>query len=338
MVFKPAGTEGVINVGRINQIMQSPNYADTSILLFDRTRNVRKQTRSVLNGFGFRKFLDFDNLEDVGHALSSQRVDIAVLNLDTLDCGILGMVKDIRGRKVGLDPFMPILLTSWLAKLESVQSFLDSGADDVLLYPFSTAQLAQRIDLLAQERKPFVVTEDYFGPDRRSSALIKKDPTSIKVPNAFRAQAFGLREEAPNTQSVDETLVKLRRMNLRNSSRRIWYLANCLKETFTDKKQPKLYQQELITLRNSLAIYRKTLIAEDEEIVRSLFETLSNLLDGMFGLAPSKRDLRLLEKSALALRLASRLDHEGGEADDAIMEEVANFGRVRKKLDRLVLK
>ena len=334
MALKPARGEGELDVGRANSNMHTPNYLDAKILLFDRKRNVRKQTRSVLNGLGFRKFLEFDDLVNVRAALCTQRVDIMVMNVDLTDCGVVQLVNEIRGRETGLDPFVPILLTSWDAKLNSVRSVAESGADGMLLYPFSTTQMAQRIDCLAQARKPFVVTEDYLGPDRRAMSELRNDPSTIVVPNALRAQVYGLREAAPNREHISQTLRALRRLKLRNLSRRVCYLATGLRGTYADQRRSTDYDRDLSILRNSLTVFRRTLIGGDGERIRHFFEATSELLNGMFGLAPSEKYLALLEQNALALRMASRLEHEASEADNITTGEVAEIGKLREELIR----
>ena len=57
----------------------------------------------------------------------------------------------------------------------------------------------ERINYLAGNRKPFVVTSEYIGPDRRSGRKLKEgeeaDPSDdvprIEVPNTLGAKASG---------------------------------------------------------------------------------------------------------------------------------------------------
>jgi DNA-binding response OmpR family regulator len=69
---------------------------------------------------------------------------------------------------------------------------LNSGADGLLLRPFSAAVLDQRIRTHVMQQKPFVVTEDYIGPERRAvsrppSALTFAPPNSLKMKIEGRA-------------------------------------------------------------------------------------------------------------------------------------------------------
>ncbi len=65
---------------------------------------------------------------------------------------------------------------------------VNSGADDLLLRPFSTTLLGQRIEAHVERRKGFVITTEYVGPDRRKEpgggAIDLFDP-----PNSLKMKA-----------------------------------------------------------------------------------------------------------------------------------------------------
>jgi hypothetical protein len=66
---------------------------------------------------------------------------------------------------------------------------INSGADDLLLRPFSTAQLAQRIETHIERRKGFVVTSDYVGPDRRKDSSRPSNVELFEPPNSLKMKA-----------------------------------------------------------------------------------------------------------------------------------------------------
>ena len=321
--------------------MHTMQYDDVVVLLFDPKLAVRKQTRSVLNALGFKTFLEFQELADVRVALSNQRVELAILAVEEADSGVLGMIEDVRRQRCGLDPFVPILLTAWDAKLSALRPVVESGADDVLLHPFSTAQMGERIEVLVRCRKPFVVTEDYLGPDHRTIAALRAGPPPIIVPNALQARVLGQSELGPTAARLEETMSDLRRLKLRNMARRIWYMANCLRDAQLDPTLPERYHDELKTLGKSIQVYRKTLAAGDSADLRALSESLLAVVKKQLRGPPARRGLELLEKSALALRVASKLEYDQNDTTEAaaevIGEEVARIGNAEADLIRAVM-
>ncbi|MBC8241296.1 MAG: hypothetical protein ISR50_11040 [Alphaproteobacteria bacterium] len=318
--------------------MQSVDYTDANVLLFDRTGPVLRQTMSVLNMLGFKSFADVQELEAARQILANQRMDVAILALEAADCGVLKLIDDIRHRRSGLDPFLPILLTAWDARLKSVRLVIDSGVDDMLLHPFSINQMRARIEALINARKPFVVTEDYFGPDRRASSGIQADPSSIIVPNALLARTRNHRDAAPSSENIQAAFSGLRRLKLRNMARRIWYLINCLKEALPEPTLIHRYEDELTKVRGSIRKYEKALLPEDDKNLAALCESLSGALAKLFGLPPDAEGLELLEKRALALRVASKLDNEQSDSGDVIRgEKVVKINNVGGDLVQAVM-
>ena len=66
---------------------------------------------------------------------------------------------------------------------------VSSGADDLLLRPFSTALLGQRIEAHIDRRKGFVITTDYVGPDRRKDNSRASNVELFEPPNSLKMKA-----------------------------------------------------------------------------------------------------------------------------------------------------
>ena len=66
---------------------------------------------------------------------------------------------------------------------------VSSGADDLLLRPFSTALLGRRIEGHIERRKGFVITTDYVGPDRRKGTGRASNIELFEPPNSLKMKA-----------------------------------------------------------------------------------------------------------------------------------------------------
>src|SRR5258707_1107960 len=72
------------------------------------------------------------------------------------------LVQSIRQGTLADNPFMVIIVTTWRRDGTIVGQVLNSGADDLVARPVSTTSLGERIRLLVERRKGFVVTMDYI--------------------------------------------------------------------------------------------------------------------------------------------------------------------------------
>lgn len=106
-----------------------------------------------------------------------------------IDDGIANMVRRLRHNAVGPNPFLGVILTTWSTRPDSVSHALSTGTDHLLVKPFTTGQIRNRVKAIADARRPFVVTVDYIGPDRRGGSSRASSVARITVPNSLRAKA-----------------------------------------------------------------------------------------------------------------------------------------------------
>ncbi len=285
--------------------MDRDPYVDATVLIYDTKRHLRKQTRSILNIVGFWHVEECETLDDVQHALSGHQFDLAVLAVEHRHDGVASMVNDLRRFRCGNDPFLPFILTSWDARLRVVRSIINSGADDFLANPYSTANMVERVDALVNHRKPFVVTEEYFGPDRRTAQARADDPGTVEVPNALRARVERRPELGPNSRMIETSMGQLRRVKVRNVARRIWAIADILYKACKDPSLPDWIDRELVQILKSGRAFHEAI--SPREVAQ-----LGVLCDSVLKVANTIRDERPTEKKPRIARI-KRLGPSGGD-------------------------
>ena len=87
------------------------------------------------------------------------------------------------------NPFIVIIVTAWEKNAALIKKVVSSGADDLLLRPFSTALLGSRIESHIERRKGFVITTDYVGPDRRKDSSRPSNVELFEPPNSLKMKA-----------------------------------------------------------------------------------------------------------------------------------------------------
>jgi DNA-binding NarL/FixJ family response regulator len=167
--------------------------AGVRILFGDSGQGTRVLYRQALMAAGYHDLREFDGLAGFADLIAVARPDLVFMDIAMPGADAVALVSDLRhGRFGGINPYMPIILTTWDADERLVRRVVDAGADDLLVKPLSTRIILDRIETVALHRKPFVVTSDYIGPDRRKAVDRRGSSVPlIEVPNPLREKMLG---------------------------------------------------------------------------------------------------------------------------------------------------
>lgn len=170
--------------------MSRLNYETADTLVYDPVPAHRTSTRAVLYTLGFRNIETCPTVEDFSEIIRRRPPDLAVCEAQGAENELCDIIQFLRQGAGGHpNPFLVIIVTAWERTNTLVQRVLNSGADDLLLRPFSTAILGQRIDTHVERRKHFVITHDYVGPDRRSDPSRISNTELFQPPNSLKMKA-----------------------------------------------------------------------------------------------------------------------------------------------------
>ncbi len=171
------------------------NFDQVEIVLFAPAPAMRRTIREALNSVGFRGVRDYFEIEQAREAVVTYNPDLLICDLDQDQDAICSIIADIRRGNIGSNPFMVIILLTWNPQVNSVNFAMQTGVDDIVMMPISVRLLEQRIDKMINNRKRFVATEDYVGPERRAYSSQEEEEANssnnFKVPNSLRHKATG---------------------------------------------------------------------------------------------------------------------------------------------------
>ena len=179
-----------------------------SLLIFyaDSDQHATNSMLSQLKSVGLNNVIALQDPDQWQQSLNNTDIspDLIIVDRDFFGKESEDKIKAIRHNKIGQNPFIPIIGTIGEAKRSDILSFMRSGIDEVLIKPFALSMILQRLNNLSRDRKPFIATMDYIGPDRRTRAerTAKKEdkivadaperlvnPRGVAVPNSLNLKA-----------------------------------------------------------------------------------------------------------------------------------------------------
>lgn len=172
------------------------DFSAVKILLGEQSSLIKQGVRGALYSMGFRDITDTPTIADVHQNLSRTQFDLLILNSEFDNTTATHLVHEVRRGMLHSDPFLVTLLIVTKADESHIRTALLSGADDIVLVPFAADQFMSRMANVLERRKPFVVTHDYIGPDRRAKPRPGENSAKLfTVPNPLHARASGLKAE-----------------------------------------------------------------------------------------------------------------------------------------------
>jgi response regulator RpfG family c-di-GMP phosphodiesterase len=304
--------------------MRDQSLSNIATLLFDPVPANRYVTRDALLALDARDVGLAHSLEEARILLTQADYDLLFVEATDQEDEVCAMVRDIRHGRLGRNPFVVILATSWIQSLTHVRALVDAGADDVILRPVSTAQLQTRIRQQIYARKPFVVSATYIGPDRRRDQASARSDARIVVPNGLKEKLFGNASAAMIATAIAKARAAMSQRRVEQAALKICIHCALVLDAIAEGADA---QDDLAALRATIADLAHWADAKHFRAVLPHCEKLACLrLDADAAPGEIRKTLEQIADEARAVQRA--LDPR--KSDDALKAEIAEAAQSLK--------
>ncbi|OYX35135.1 MAG: two-component system response regulator [Caulobacterales bacterium 32-69-10] len=151
--------------------MSASPLSRLAVLVVDDNVNMSRIIKTIVKGLGV---VHLHEAPDVAEALIITRqfaIDIVFLDYQLGFMDGLDFVRMIRTAPDSPNPYLPIVMVTGYTELHRVEAARDAGANEFCAKPVTAAELFKKIATVVEHPRPFVRTNQYFGPDRRRRAM-----------------------------------------------------------------------------------------------------------------------------------------------------------------------
>lgn len=312
--------------------MAEPQFDRALALVYDPVALNRNSTRNVLHSIGFREIQTVTSVEEIGAFLRHNDPDLLVCEITEPTGEVLALLQRIRRGETGRNPFLVIMATAWVTAENVVRQILNAGADDLMMRPFSIRQFIDRLTAHVTNRKGFVVTADYIGPDRRLRA--DRDPTAslINVPNSLRmktqSDTTADMAAAQASAEIERVRFEVSFERMKREAFQLGILASFLEQGVASGDDPELIRADTLkALRLATELARKAAEGSHEAIA-DLCKALERVLVGLRDNIDPPKNAKLAGQIALAMQATLSPDRDesahAAEISSAIAKIKAN--------------
>jgi DNA-binding response OmpR family regulator len=232
------------------------SYDSVEALIYDPVSANRTATRAAMYALGFRRTESVSTLEAMVEAIQKSPPDMVLCETQGFADELCETIQQLRQGAAGYNPFIVIIVTAWEKSASLITKVVNSGADDLLLRPFSTALLGSRIEAHIDRRKGFVITTEYVGPDRRKEAGGRPSADLFDPPNSLKMKAKEKLTPDVIAKRLDAELrvarEKLNSEKLRRDSFQVCILWRLMQEQIAGKSQVEVDLAKLAQLTRSI--------------------------------------------------------------------------------------
>jgi two-component system, chemotaxis family, chemotaxis protein CheY len=136
-------------------------------LVVDDNVHMRRIVRTLLHGFGSREVFEAEDGAAGLEAFNQYSPDIVIIDWAMPIFDGLEFAQMIRQPGANANPFAPIIMLTGHSERKRVMAARDAGVTEFMVKPISAKALHQRILNIIANPRPFIKTNNYFGPDRR---------------------------------------------------------------------------------------------------------------------------------------------------------------------------
>ncbi len=147
--------------------MKKKTIDELNVLVIDDDRHMRMLIRNVLFALGVKDTVDAGDGKTALEEMKEFKPDLILCDLKMEPVDGMDFVKQLRKDPANPYRFVPIIMITAYADLESVADARDSGVNEFMAKPVSAAALEKRIQRVLEDPRPFVEALEFSGPDRR---------------------------------------------------------------------------------------------------------------------------------------------------------------------------
>ena len=142
------------------------------VLLVDDNQHMRSIVSAVLGGVGVSQVRECWDGAEALSALRQWSADVAIVDFHMAPVDGVEFTRMVRNAADSPNPFLPIIMLTGYSERSRVMEARDAGVTEFIVKPVTARSVLNRLNNVIHNPRPFVRTEDYFGPDRRR----KQDP------------------------------------------------------------------------------------------------------------------------------------------------------------------
>jgi len=298
-----------------------------TVYIGEKNYATRQQLRDLFVAQGLKQIVSHSTISSLRDVIAELPPDLLVI-ADDFDPGIFDLVRAIRFQKLGDNPFMLISMLINPARREGLEMAIEAGVDDIIIKPVTAERVQERLRLVTYHRRPFIATDGYVGPERKTEDEHSRHKRIPVVNTLFEKVQGREMDKFALRAAVEGSLQKVLQAQLDSQSFRLGEVCERLVQAYDMRTINEGTQSDLLmladVLKDAAGVATRLKDTQLAELCLSLADNVHQIADHYED--PSSKEIDLIRKVTMAFKMAMKApEPEQLEAEAA---EFAMLARV----------
>lgn len=145
----------------------SDGFGSLKVLLADDNQHMRAIIVAILKGVGITNLRECNDGAEGLQVLRDWPADLAIVDFQMQPLDGVEFTHMVRNSADSKNPYLPIIMMTGFAERSRVVEARDAGVTEFVVKPVTARSIIDRINAVIFHPRPFIRTDDYFGPMRR---------------------------------------------------------------------------------------------------------------------------------------------------------------------------
>jgi len=137
------------------------------ILIADDNVHMRKILTAMLRSAGAEAIRETGDGAEAFRALGEFPADFALVDFNMAPLDGVAFTRLVRNSVDSPNTFLPVIMMTGHAERRRVHEARDAGVNEFVVKPLTARSVMARIEAVVMKPRPYIRTNDYFGPCRR---------------------------------------------------------------------------------------------------------------------------------------------------------------------------
>ena len=138
-----------------------------TVLLVDDNQNMRRIASTILASVGIRHVHAVGDGVRALEVLRETQIDLAIVDFNMFPLDGVEFTRLVRNSPDSANRYLPIIMMTGHSERTRVQDARDAGVTEFVVKPITARAVLGRIQAVIFHPRPFVKSDNYFGPCRR---------------------------------------------------------------------------------------------------------------------------------------------------------------------------